>query len=102
MIKRLLAIAFIFICTSIAWLILGTTVMIRSGAAGDRLRGRVESIWGAPQAQSAPVAEYALPVIETEVVKGSGKQETVERTRYQTHTVRPSSSEIAVELQNSP
>jgi hypothetical protein len=102
MIKRLLAIAFIFLCTSVAWLILGTTILVRTGSTGDRLRGRVESIWGAPQVQSAPYAEYSRPVVETEVVKGNGKQETVERTRYQTRTVRPSSSEVAVELLNQP
>ena len=102
MVKRLLAIAFIFICTSVAWLILGTTLLVRSESTGDRLRGRVQSIWGAPQVQSAPTAEYSLPYVESEVVKSNGKEQTVQRTRYQTHSLRPSSSEVAVELENTP
>lgn len=102
MVKRLLAIAFIFFCTSVAWIILGTTILARTDSLGGRLRGRVESIWGAPQAQSAPYAEYSLPVVDTELVTSGGKQETVKRTRYQTYTLRPSSSDIAVDLQNEP
>jgi hypothetical protein len=57
MVKRLLAIGFIFVCTSAAWMILGGTVYFRTNAMADQLRGRVQSVWGTPQAQAAPVAE---------------------------------------------
>lgn len=102
MVKRLLAIAFIFFCASIAWVILGATILARTGSVDGRLRGRVESIWGAPQVQTAPYAEYSLPVVESELVKENGKQQTVERTRYQTYTLRPSSSDVQVDLRNDP
>jgi hypothetical protein len=57
MVKRLIAIGFIFACTSAAWMILGSTINIRTNSSGDRLRGRVQSVWGTPQAQLAPAAE---------------------------------------------
>jgi inner membrane protein involved in colicin E2 resistance len=100
MVKRLFAIAFIFLCTSVAWLILGATLVARSGASADRLRGRVQSVWGAPHVQTAPYAEYKLPVHYTETVTEDGKLRMIERTRFESHTVRPSASEIAVDLKN--
>jgi len=82
MVKRLFAIAFIFLCTSVAWLILGATLVARSGASADRLRGRVQSVWGAPHVQTAPYAEYKLPVHYTETVTEDGKLRMIERTRF--------------------
>jgi inner membrane protein involved in colicin E2 resistance len=102
MVKRLLAIAFIFCCTSIAWLILGGTIMARTGSSAERLRGRVESVWGAPHLQSAPFATYNFPVPYTETVTENGRQRIVERTRFDSHTIRPSASEVDVVLQNEP
>jgi len=58
MVKRLVAIGFIFACTSAAWMILGSTVYIRTNSSDDHLRGRVQSVWGTPQAQVAPRAEF--------------------------------------------
>jgi inner membrane protein involved in colicin E2 resistance len=100
MVKRLVAIAFIFCCTSIAWLILGGTITARTASFQDRLRGRVQSVWGAPHIQSAPYAEYSLPVHYVETVTEDGRQKIVERTRLDSHSVRPESSEITVDLQN--
>lgn len=56
MTKRLLAIAIIFVCTSIAWVVLGATLIARSQASDARLRERVNSTWGTRQAQHAPSA----------------------------------------------
>ncbi len=60
--KRILAVAFIFICTSIAWAILGGTILSRSNGSSNILRGRVTSIWGMPQDAVAPYATYNEPV----------------------------------------
>src|SRR5690242_13172119 len=57
MVKRLVAIGFIFACTSAAWIILGSTVNIRTNSTEDHLQGRVQSVWGMPQVQTAPSAE---------------------------------------------
>jgi len=56
MTKRIIAIAFIFVCTSIAWGILGGTIFSRTQASDQHLRTRVGSTWGTSQAQQAPVA----------------------------------------------
>jgi hypothetical protein len=58
MIKRLLAIAFIFLCTCFAWAVLGATILRRTDLADARLRGRVQSVWGQPQTQQAPLMQF--------------------------------------------
>jgi inner membrane protein involved in colicin E2 resistance len=60
MIKRLIAIAFIFGCTAVAWAVLGATILSRTYDSRSRLQGRVVSTWGAPQEQKPPVASYVL------------------------------------------
>ena len=54
MTKRIVAIAFIFVCATIAWAILGTTIFARTYDVGSNLASRVESTWGAPEEQSPP------------------------------------------------
>lgn len=56
MVKRIIAIAFIFVFTSIAWVILGGTIFSRTQSSDQHLRGRVGSTWGTSQAQQAPSA----------------------------------------------
>jgi opacity protein-like surface antigen len=65
MVKRIIAIAFIFLCASVAWAILGATIFQRTYDSGAASEGRVVSTWGAPHNQSPPVATY------TEVVRRS-------------------------------
>ncbi|HEX8850433.1 MAG TPA: inner membrane CreD family protein [Gemmatimonadaceae bacterium] len=57
MAKRIAAIVLIFICSTVAWMVLGATVFARTYDSDSRLRGRVASNWGAPQVQEAPIAE---------------------------------------------
>ena len=66
MTKRLIAIAFIYVFTSIAWMVLGATVFERSQSSDRRLRGRVSSTWGSPQYQQAPTA--FVEKVETQMV----------------------------------
>ena len=69
MTKRLFAIAFIFVCTSVAWCILASTVYMRTYERGPALRDKVASSWGAPQTQAPPRACYKQPgKTEKEVV----------------------------------
>lgn len=56
MVRRLIAIIFIFVCTSAAWMILGGTIFSRTQGSDRSLSGRVGSTWGTSQAQMAPVA----------------------------------------------
>lgn len=69
MTKRIIAIAFIFMCTAVAWIVLGATIFERTNSADRGLRGRVSSTWGTIQEQPAPVAFTER--IETRVAEGT-------------------------------
>src|SRR5688500_6145 len=56
MVRRIIAIAFIFICSSIAWVILGSNIFMRTRGSDQNLRSAVGSTWGTAQVQRAPVA----------------------------------------------
>ncbi len=74
MTKRILAIGFIFICTSVAWAILGGTIFSRtydSSAASDN---SVTSTWGAPQDQAPPTAAFTHVVQRKEESTENGKK----------------------------
>jgi len=67
LLRQILALAFIFVCTSIAWVILGATIFSRTYGSNEQLQGRVASTWGTAQQQSPPTATYKF----TEVVKST-------------------------------
>lgn len=100
MIKRLVAIAFLFVCTSIAWGILAGTIDRRTNSSDERLRSRVQSAWGAPQTQFAPLAEYRVSIPTRSVIYDeSGKEkETVEKTKQENHAISPAASDVSVDL----
>ena len=56
MVKRIIAIFSIFVCASVAWGILGSTIFARTYSSDSALEDRVVSIWGAPHNQSPPKA----------------------------------------------
>lgn len=51
---RLIGIIFIFFCTSIAWAILGTSIMARTNSGYTQLNRQVEDLWGSEHFQKAP------------------------------------------------
>jgi inner membrane protein involved in colicin E2 resistance len=61
MTKRIGAIAFIFVCTSVAWAILGGTIFSRTYDSGALSSNRVASTWGTPQNQAPPTAYFRTP-----------------------------------------
>jgi inner membrane protein involved in colicin E2 resistance len=73
MLKRIVAIAFIFVCASAAWMVLGATVFSRTYDLDQQLEGQVASLWGAPQSQSPPAAtaEYTTRKTTETVVNGN-------------------------------
>ena len=60
MLKRIAALTFIFVCTSFAWIVLGTTIFHRTYSSNAHLRGLVASIWGGPHEQHPPSATTAM------------------------------------------
>src|SRR5437899_9128723 len=98
MFKRIAAIAFIFGCTAVAWVILGSTIFYRTYNAESGLSGRVASTWGAPQAQAPPAIAREWKEEKTVEVEEKGKKTT--RTERQTHSeaVKIDATRIAANL----
>src|SRR4030095_17259056 len=74
MTKRIFAIAFIFVCTSLAWAILGGTIFSRTYSLDEIAENRVASTWGAPQNQAPPIASYKEIVARKEESTENGKK----------------------------
>ena len=75
MIKRIGALAFIFVCTSIAWIILGSTIFSRTESPlSGELKSRVAGNWGTEQQQSPPKATYQHESTRTEEDRKETKQ----------------------------
>ena len=73
MIRQIAALVFIFVCTTIAWMILGATIFSRTYSRNHQLEGRVTSTWGAPQEQSPPTASYKKVEISAVTEQEAGK-----------------------------
>ena len=74
MTKRIAAIAFIFVCTSIAWAILGATIFSRTYSLDAIAQNRVASTWGTSQNQAPPVASFKQIVSRDEESTENGKK----------------------------
>jgi len=98
MIKRIAAITFIFLCTTVAWAILGATIFQRTYDSGSFSDSRVESTWGAPQSQSPPQSSFDEQVPKKVTKTENGK--TVETVTQETVTTQLplESSHINVDL----
>ena len=66
MIRQIAALVFIFVCITVAWMILGATIFSRTYSSNQQLEGRVASTWGVPQEQTPATATYKK--VETSVV----------------------------------
>ena len=73
MTKKLIAITFIFLCTSVAWAILGATIFSRTYDSGAVSGDRVASTWGTAQNQGPPTASYSVPVTKQQQVAENGQ-----------------------------
>jgi inner membrane protein involved in colicin E2 resistance len=73
LLRQILALAFIFVCTTIAWMILGTTIFSRTYGSNEQLQGHVASTWGTSQQQSPPTATYMLTDVVNSTTVENGK-----------------------------
>ncbi len=74
MILRIAAIAFIFFCTALAWVILGSTVRFRTHEQDVKLKNAVGQLWGTVQVQKAPTVYYQTTrFTKVETTKGDTK-----------------------------
>jgi inner membrane protein involved in colicin E2 resistance len=77
--RHIAALIFIFVCTTIAWMILGSTIMYRTQGSDEQLKGRVGSTWGTQQEQSPPTVTYTQTEQISETAQEHGKP--IMRTR---------------------
>ena len=102
MLRQILALAFIFVCTSIAWVILGATISFRTYGSNEQLQGRVVSTWGTAQQQSPPSATYAVSEVISSTTVENGKV-VIHRENIQRQYPLPlEASRIHVNLHLSP
>ncbi|HEY5446685.1 MAG TPA: inner membrane CreD family protein, partial [Pyrinomonadaceae bacterium] len=98
MTKRIVAIAFIFVCATIAWAILGGTIFSRTYDSSASSSNRVESTWGTAQNQGPPTATFKTVVSKQEETIENGKK-TIKTIQNEYSTVLPlEASNIDVDL----
>ena len=98
MTKRIIAIVFIFVCTSVAWAILGATLFARTYDSGALSSDRVESTWGTRQNQGPPTASYTTPVTKQQAAIENNVQVLRTITEDQITGLPLMSSQIDVDL----
>ena len=87
--SRLLAVIFIFGCTCVAWLILGSSIVHRSGEADQHLALEVAQLWGGRHEQLPPEVWVERPGTKVENVQEKmedGTTSTRKVTRKVTRT----------------
>jgi len=87
--SRLLAVIFIFFCTCVAWLFLGSSLVHRAGETDQRLAREVAQLWGGRHEQGPPAVWIERPTrtVETVQVKNEdGTTSTREVARMVTKT----------------
>jgi inner membrane protein involved in colicin E2 resistance len=82
MIKRIISLVFIFICTTIAWMILGGITNFRTYNQDGKLKKEVGQLWGTVQHQQAPqLSQQIKREVKAETTKnGKTIEETVVMT----------------------
>ena len=98
MLKRIVAIAFIFVCASAAWMVLGATIFSRTYDSDGVLSGQVASLWGAPQSQTPPAASCERVVPKTTETVEGGKKKVVTEKVTVTESLPLESSRVDVAL----
>jgi inner membrane protein involved in colicin E2 resistance len=73
LLRQILALVFIFVCTTIAWIVLGATIFSRTYGANQQLQGHVASTWGTSQEQSPPTAHYTISEQTSSTTVENGK-----------------------------
>src|SRR5262245_56614670 len=99
MVKRIMAIIAIFVCTCVAWMILGTSIFLRTQSAGNLLSRRVASAWGSAQEQHPPMVSYLRPEHRLVEVEEDGKKVKKDTTVQVTMNVPLDASQIRADFQ---
>jgi hypothetical protein len=97
-----MGIAGVFTITTIAWMIFGGVMELRTSNQSNDLRGEVSELWGSPQQQKAPqlafIWETEEEVSRTELVEGQIREIREKVTHSHERQVTPNSTNIQVGL----
>jgi len=101
MTKRIIAITFIFLCTSVCWGILGGTVFSRTYDSASTSSTRVASTWGTEQSQTPPTASFKTKVQRPEeVLENNVKIMRIKEEEYETPlTLDQSAVDVNLDLE---
>jgi inner membrane protein involved in colicin E2 resistance len=102
LLRQILALAFIFVCTSIAWMILGATIFSRTYGSNEQLQGHVASTWGTSQQQSPPTAAYFLNEVENSTTVENAKVVVHSHTVHRQVFLPVEASQIRVNFHLTP
>ena len=102
MTKRIIAIAFIFVCTSVAWAILGVTLFSRTYDSGLVSSNQVASLWGTAQNQAPPTASYKTTTTKQQAGIEMGVQvvRTVSEDHFTDLPLESSKIDVDLDLQH--
>jgi len=97
MVKRIAALVFIFVCTSIAWAILGSTILARTySPLSGELKSRVAASWGTAQQQTPPKANYEHEFIE--IVESENGPKKIKKTELIPLALNASQIDVVLDL----
>jgi hypothetical protein len=101
--KYFIAVAFIWIGCTVAWIVLGSTLVYRSGETSSELTNEVDRLWGPPLSQAPPVVTYQQPKIVKEKTtstdaQGRTVENVVEREVIETHFLPLVGSDVRAHL----
>src|SRR5262249_39180543 len=101
--KRLLVIGVIWVGCAVAWMVLGSTILVRSGATSSELVQEVHLLWGPPLAQQPPNALYRETVRRREKItskdaQGRPVETEIEREEPVQIEIPVAQSDVAVKL----
>ncbi len=102
MTKRIMAIAFIFVCTSVAWAILGGTIFTRTYSLDEVSHNRVASTWGSAQQQVPPTASFTslVPRKEEQLVNGKKVEKILQDEVITPLPLESSVIDVALDLEH--
>lgn len=95
MVLRIIATGVIYVCISVAWLILGQTIHLRTLEQDDKLEDAVGQLWGTAQTQQAPQI-YRLDRVTR--IENGAQGESISRTVDEKRVLTLKSSRIDVDL----
>jgi inner membrane protein involved in colicin E2 resistance len=102
MVKRIAALVFIFVCTAIAWAILGGTIFQRTYSSDSKLQGKVAASWGTAHVQRPPTASYFVERMRTDTHMEDGKTITRQIPERTAIPVPLESSRVNVDFRLDP